>query len=227
MKKLILFLILSTGFMFAQEYTVTKINGDVKYLSGGNENWVNLKKGKTIEQDAVISTGENSFVTLKGNKLHFTLNESSAISVSSIKEMSTDELLLALAMEDMINAPKNNGNGKSGNTAVYGTDEGNQDELDLLPGDFGIKRLNGAMQLAESDMKESAVVVAKETFRKYPDTKSLSSYRIFFADILFEKGLYNEAFEEFNEIAELKLSDKEKLKVDEKTETIKKILLSN
>ena len=227
MKKIILFLILSTGFMFAQEYTVTKINGDVKYLSGGNESWVELKTGETIERDAVISTGENSSVTLKGNNQHFTLNESSAISVSSIKEMSTDELLLALAMEDMINAPKNNGNGKSGNTAVYGTDEGNQDELDLLPGDFGIKRLNGAMQLAESDMKESAVVVAKETFRKYPDTKSLSSYRIFFADILFEKGLYNEAFEEFNEIAELKLSDKEKLKIDMKTETIKKILLSN
>ncbi len=141
--------------------------------------------------------------------------------------MSLDELLLALAMEDMINAPKNNGNGKSGNTAVYGTDESNNDKLELAAGEFGIKRLNGAMQLSESNMKESAVVVAKETFRKYPDTKSLSTYRIFFADILFEKGLYNEAFEEFNEIKELKLSDEEKLKVDEKTETIKKILLSN
>jgi len=227
MKKLILFLILSTGFMFAQEYTVTKINGDVKHLSGGNENWVELKTGETIEQDAVISTGNNSSITLKGNNQHFTLIESSAISVSSIKEMSTDELLLALAMEDIINAPNNNGNGKSGNTAVYGTDESSKDKLEMAAGEFGIKRLNGAMQLAASDMKESAVVVARETFRKYPDTKSLSSYRIFFAEILFEKGLYNEAFEEFNEIAELELSDKEKLKVDEKTETIKKILLSN
>ena len=227
MKKIILFLILSTGLMFAQEYTVTKVNGDVKYLSGGNENWVELKTGETIERDAVISTGNNSSITLRSNNLHFTLNESSAISVSSIKEMSTDELLLALAMEDIINAPKNNGNGKSGNTAVYGTDEGNNNNLELAPGEFGIKRLNGAMQLAKNDMKESAVVVARETFRKYPDTKSLSSYRIFFADILFEKGLYNEAFEEFNEIAKLELSDEEKLKVDIKTETIKKILLSN
>ncbi len=227
MKKIILVLLLSAGLMFAQEYTVTKVSGDVKYQSGGNENWVDLKEGETIKHDAVISTGKNSSVKLSSNKLHFTLNESSAISVSSIKEMSTDELLLALAMEDMINAPKNNGNGKSGNTAVYGTDESNNDKLELPAGEFGIKRLNGATQLAKSNMKESAVVVAKETFRKYPDTKLLSSYRIFFADILFEKGLYNEAFEEFNEIAELKLSDEEKLKVDEKTETIKKILLNN
>jgi len=227
MKKIILFLLLSAGSMFAQEYTVTKVNGDVKYLSGGNENWVELKAGETIKQGAVLSTGSNSSITLRSNNLHFTLSESSAISVSSIKEMSTDELLLALAMEDMINAPKNNGNGKSGNTAVYGTDENNNDKLEFATDEFGIKRLNGAMQLAKSDMKESAVVVARETFRKYPDTKLLSSYKIFFADILFEKGLYNEAFEEFNEIAELDLNDEEKLKVDEKTETIKKILLSN
>lgn len=227
MKKIILFLLLSTGLTLAQEFTVAKITGNAKYQAGGNENWVDLKESESIAQDAVISTGDNSSITLKSNNLHFTLNESSAISVSSIKKMSTDELLLALAMEDMINAPKNNGNGKSGNTAVYGTDEGNSDELELLSSDFGIKRLNGAMQLAETDMKESAVVFAQETFRKYPDTKLLSSYRIFFADILFEKGLYNEAFEEFNEIAELKLSEEEKSKVDEKTETIKKILLNN
>lgn len=227
MKKLILFLTLSSGFLFAQEYTVTKVSGDVKFQPGGNENWVNVQEDKKIEQDAVISTGKNSSVTLKGNNLHFTLNESSAISVSSIKEMSTDELLLALAMEDMINAPKNNGNGKSGNTAVYGTDESNNDNPELSAGKFGIKRLNGAMQLAESDMKESAVVVAKETFRKYPDTKLLSSYRIFFADILFDKGLYNEAFEEFSEIAKLELSNDEKLDVDKKIEKIKRILLNN
>jgi len=227
MKKIILFMLFSTSLILAQDYTVTKVSGDVKYQSAGNENWVDLKKGKTIKQNAVLSTGKNSSITLRSKNLHFTLNESSAISVSSIKEMSIDELLLALAMEDMINAPKKNGNGKSGNTAVYGTDESNNDDPNVIVGNFGIKRLNGAMQLAETDMKESAVVVAKETFRKYPDTKLMSSYRIFFADILFEKGLYSEAFEEFNEIAKLKLSEEDKLKVDKKTETIKKILLNN
>ena len=168
MKKIILILLLIAGLTYAQEYTVTKVSGDVKYQSGGNENWVDLKAGETIKQDAVLSTGSSSSITLRSNNLYFTLNGSSAISVSSIKEMSIDELLLALAMEDMLNAPQNNGNGKSGNTAVYGTDESNTEKLELTSGEFGLKRLNGAMQLAESDMKESAVVVVKETFRKYP-----------------------------------------------------------
>lgn len=227
MKKIILFILVSVGLLFAQNYRVTKVNGDVKYIVGGNENWVDLHSGETVDQNGVISTGENSSLTLKNNDVKFVLNESSAISVSSIKKMSTDELLLALAMEDMINAPKDNKNGKSNNTAVYGTDENNTEELKLTSSEFGLKRLNGAMQLAENNMKESAVVVAKETFRKYPDTKQLPAYRIFFADILFEKGLYNEAFEEFNDILHLKLSEKEKLKVDKKTEMIKKILLNN
>ena len=213
--------------MFAQEYTVTKVNGDVKYQSGGNEIWIDVKEGNIIKQDAVLTTGTNSSVTLRYNKFLFTLNGVSAISLSSIKEMSTDELLLALAMEDLINAPKNNGNEKSGNTAVYGTDESNNENPELIESKFGVKRLNGAMQLAEYDLKESAVVVARETFRKYPGTKQLPSYRIFFANILFEKGLYNEAYEELIEIAELNLTDEESQKVNERTEKIRKILLSN
>ena len=74
MKKIILILLLSAGLMFAQEYTVTKVSGDVKYQSGGNENWVDLKAGETIKQDAVLSTGSSSSITSTSNNLYFTLN---------------------------------------------------------------------------------------------------------------------------------------------------------
>ncbi len=226
MKKVILYLILCAGLIFAQEYTVTKVNGDVKHQPGGNETWITINKGDILDENSVVSTGKNSSVVLKSKNNVFTLNESSAVSISRIKKMSIDELLLALAMEDMMNTPKDNGSGKSTNTAVYGTDESNNDEINPASNEFGIKRLNGALQLAKNNMKESAVVVAKETFRKYPDTKQNSSYRILFADILYEKGLYNEAFEDFSEIVELKLNSEEKLSVDEKIEKIKKILLN-
>ena len=65
---------------------------------------------------------------------------------------------------------------------------------------MGIKKINGAKQLAENGYKESAVLVAKETYRKYPSTKNKITDRIYFADILVDLKLYSEAFEEFSEI---------------------------
>ena len=174
--------------------------------------------------DVVISTGDNSSVLLKGDNVSFSLNESSAVSVSNIKEMNVDDLLLALAMEDIINAPKKIRK-SSNNTAVYGSKVGGSD-LQIKTDNFGIKRLNGAVQLAENGLEESAVVAAKETYRKYPDTKNLSPYRIYFANILYDKGLYEEALDEYVDIQKLKLTEEERAEVNEKTESIKMKLLS-
>jgi hypothetical protein len=223
MKTLLIILIFAGG-LSAQTFTVEKVSGDVKYQNGSSETWSTLKIGTTLKDDAVISTGQNSSVLLKGNKVNFNLNESSAVSLSSIKKMNIDELLLALAMEDMMNAPKEIKK-SSDNTAVYGTKEG-ESTLQIQSDNFGVKRLNGAVQLAENSLEESAVVAAKETYRKYPDTKDLPSYRIYFANILYDKGLYEEALDEYVDIQKLKLTDKERTNVIEKTESIKMKLLS-
>lgn len=211
----------------AQDFKASNVKGDVKYQSGTSETWTEVKEGTSLNPDDIVSTGEKSSVQITGNRNIISLKESSALSLSSIKTMSTDELLLALAMEDMINAPKTNGKNNSGNTAVYGNKEGNSMNSEIKTDNFGIKRLNGAMQLAQSGFKESSVIFAKETYRKYPDSKNIPSYRIFFTDILFEKGLYEEALGEYMDIAKLDLSKEEKLKVESQIQTINKILLNN
>jgi len=222
--KILLIILMFAGVLSSQSFTVEKVSGDVKYQNGSSETWSSLKTGTVLKDDAVISTGTNSLVLLKGNNVNFKLNESSAVSVSNIKKINIDELLLALAMEDMMNAPKEIKK-SSDNTAVYGTKEG-ESTLQIITDDFGIKRLNGAVQLAENNLEESAVVAAKETYRKYPDTKNLPSYRIYFANILNDKGLYEEALDEYVDIQKLKLTDEEKVEVNKKTESIKMKLLS-
>ncbi len=222
--KTLLIILMFAGILSAQTFTVEKVSGDVKYQNGSSETWSALKIGMILKDDAVISTGQNSSVLLKGNKVNFNLNVSSAVSVSSIKKMNIDELLLALAMEDMMNAPKEIRK-SSDNTAVYGTKEG-ESTLQIKTDDFGIKRLNGAVQLAENSLEESAVIAAKETYRKYPYTKNLQSYRIYFANILNDKGLYEEALDEYVDIQKLKLTDEDRTEVNVKTESIKMKLLS-
>lgn len=213
--------------IIAQEFKAADVKGDVKYRSGTSEEWVEVKEGAALRSDDFVITGAKSSVQIKGSGNIINLEEFTAVSISSIKTMSTDDLLLALAMEDMINAPKPNGKNNSSNTAVYGNKEGQSKNPELKADDFGIKRLNGAVQLAKSGFKESSVVFAKETYRKYPDSKQIPSYRIYFADILYEKGLYEEALGDYLDIAKLDLSKEEKSKVESQTQSINKILLNN
>ena len=225
--KTFLILLLLVPSLMAQEFKAVNVKGNVQYRSGTSEVWAEVKEGSVLHSDDFVFTGSKSSLQIRGTENIINLGEFSAVSVASIKKMSTDDLLLALAMEDMINAPRTNGKNKSGNTATYGEDEGQSKNPEVKTDDLGIKRLNGAMQLAKNGLKESSVVFAKETYRKYPDSKQIPSYRIFFADILFEKGLYEEALGEYMDIAKLDLSKEEKLKVESQTQSINKILLNN
>jgi len=227
--KILLTVLLFISTVTAQQFKVTDVKGNVIYRTGTSESWIELKIGAVLNSDDFISTGEKSSVQLKeiGSDITITISELSAVSISSIKKMSTDELLLALAMEDMINAPKTNGKGNSGSTAVYGDKQGKGKNTELETDDFGIRRLNGAMQLASNGLVESSVVFAKETYRKYPETRQEASYRIFFADILYEKGLYEEALGEYLDTQKLELSKDQITNVESHINSINKILLNN
>jgi hypothetical protein len=225
--KTFLILLLLVPSLIAQDFITTNVKGNVKYRSGTSEVWLEVREGTVLHSNDFVITGSKSSIQIKGSENIINLAEYSAVSIASIKTMSTDELLLALAMEDMINAPKPNGKNNSSNTAVYGNKEGQNKNPEMKPDDFGIKRLNGAMQIAKNGYKESSVVFAKETYRKYPDSKQIPSYRIFFADILYEKGLYEEALGEYLDIAKLELNKEEKSKVESQTQSINKILLNN
>ena len=224
--KLIIIILFAIPSIIAQSFTVEKISGETVYRANGDEEWSNLKVGDVISDNATISTGEKSNLQISNGRIDFRLGELSAVSVSNIKEMSVDDFLLALALEDVLNAPPDT-NKYSDNTAVYGTRESEVNSIHIKSDDFGIKRLNGAVQLAELGYEESAVVSARETFRKYPATKTLTSYRIFFADILLEKSLYEEALTEYSSISKLQMNDIQKAEVDNKMEIIRKKMLGN
>ena len=227
MKSILLNLLFFSGIIIAQNnFTARNVKGDVKILNGNSESWVVLQDNQAVSNDAILSTGKNSSVKLVGNDLSLTMKEESAVSVSDIKKMNMDELLLALAVEEILDAPQKNNKGNSENTAVYGSDEKERNNAVINSDDFGFKRLSGAVQLSENGMPESAVVVAKEVYRKYPGTKNDVNYRIYFADILYSKGLYEEAMTEYKSLQEMNLSEKQNADVQEKLASIKKKLLS-
>lgn len=200
MKKLFIAILFLGLNLSAQDFTVEKISGNVQVLKGTSEKYENVNQGDKLNGNDLIVTNEKSFIQLNkaGNK--FILQGNSALGLNYLKQISINDLLLALAREEIRRVPKNEGNGNSRNTAVYGEEIRTDSPNSIIDDKMGIKKLNGAKQLAESGYKESAVLVAKETYRKYPSTKNKIDERIYFADILVDLTLYSEAFEEFNEI---------------------------
>jgi len=226
MKKIFLILFITSGILTAQSFIVKKVTGDVKVQIGASENWLPVKSNTVLNSQTTLMTSQNSRVVLQFGKEKFKINNMSIISLRGIKKLSTDELLLALAMENLIDVPaKKKRLNNSPNTAVYGSEIKEKTKTVINKNNFGIMRLNGAKQLAQNGYAESAIIEAMETYRKYPDTKVLSGYRIYFADLLVKKSLYDEALTEYRKIKSLKLNAKEKSHVAEQMAFLKKKLL--
>lgn len=200
MKKIFIILLIASINLSAQNFTVEKVSGKVQALRGTSEKFVDIKPGEKLNGNDLIITDEKSFIQLNKDGNKFMLQSNSALGLNYVKEISVNDLLLALAMEEIRRVPKTNGNGNTKNTAVYGEEIKPGTVMNISEDLMGIKKINGAKQLAENGYKESAVLVAKETYRKYPSTKNKVSDRIYFADLLVDLKLYSEAFEEFNEI---------------------------
>jgi hypothetical protein len=220
----ILTIIFCTGILSAQEFKVEKVSGDVSILRGTSEEFTAIKKGDILLGSDLLITDFNSYVQLEQNNNRFILNGNSALNLMNIKEVSINDLILALTMEEIRNIPKATPD-NSKNTAVYGTQEGKARSVVLDENIIGIKKLNGARQLAESGYKESAIIVAKETYRKYPVTRSKFEERIYFADLLAGLTLYEEALTEYSEVQNLELSDQQRKIVTENVAAIKEALV--
>jgi hypothetical protein len=226
MKTILVLLFISTGATFAQKCYVESVAGTVKAQIGSSEKWVEVKENSELPPYSTVSTSKNSSVILVKGSTKFILKESAAVTVNNIKKMSIDDLLLALAMEDMMSAPRKKDKNKSRSTQVYGDPNNSQKTLEATNDEFGLMRLNGAKQLGDNGFKESAIVAAKETYRKYPETKKLISQRIYFANLLYEKGLFEEAYTEFNSFKDYTMNEKNKAEVDSKLELLSKKLIN-
>lgn len=222
-KLLILFFVL-IAVVHGQVYRVENVTGKVKALVGASDNWVDVEPGMELKPNTLIMTDANSTISVSGEAVRFTLRPSAALTVGSIKKMTLNDLLLALALEEILSSPRKEDNSKAKNTVIYGAPAAKAVPGNKSLDELGLMKLNGARQLVESGFENSGLVAAKETFRQYPGTRNRIADRIYFADVLYSLKLNEEAYAEYNEILRLKLSAEEKRIISDKIAEIKKKL---
>ena len=227
MKKLLLISIIFSSIIFSQDFKVNKITGKVLVQRGIEDSYSEVKTGDLLNGEDLIITEENSFIQLEKENNRFILKSNSALGLNHIREVSVNDLLLALAMEEIRNVPTNQQKGIEKNTAVYGEDISAITESELPINKLGEFKINGAKQLAENGFNESAIIVSRDTFRKYPSTKLNFNDRIYFANLLEDLDLYNETLDEYNSISKLDLTKDQQDFVNSKIEKISMKNLGN
>lgn len=210
-----------------QQFKVDKVKGKVLLQRGTEEEFTQLHKGDILNGDDLIITEKSSFIQLDKDGSKFILDENSALGLNYLKKISINDLLLALAMEEIRNVPKTKTNSITKNTAVYGAETTVENPVVVSENSLGVKKINGAKQLAKNGYTESAIIVAKETYRKYPYTSRNVDDRIYFANLLSSLDLNNEALEEFSAVSKMNLTDDQRKKVDKEIEKIELLFISN
>lgn len=211
--------ILVQGVYMAQEFRVERVTGTVKAQAGLSEEFVPVTEGMVLKKNTLLMTDKNATLSLSGEGVRFTLKPQAAVNLNDLRRMTVEELLMALALEEILDAGTKGEKSNLKNTAIYGS--GTESKTNGGNFDFGVMKLNGAMQLAEGGFTETAIITAKDVFRRYPTTAGMAEYRIFFAKQLMKHKLWREALDEFNAILKLNIGFMEKQSVNESIEFIK------
>ena len=211
----------------AQDFNVDRISGTVKVLKDSSEEWQIVKLNDKLQRTDLVLTEKKSFIQLSNNEQKFLLKDDAAIGLNYLKKVSKNDLILALALDEIRNVPKIKRNSLSKNTAVYGTNNSAKPISQMGEDLFGIKKINGAKLLCEAGYMESSVIAAKEVFRNYPSIASNFSDRIYFVNVLDQLELYQEALSEINRIQKLDLTDVQKSTVKKQNEEISIKLVEN
>ena len=109
MKKIFIILTLVVHSLTAQEFVVNKVSGEAKYLRGMSEKWERINEGDVLQSEDLILTERSSLLQLKRGSGIFVLKGDAAIGLNHVREVSLNDLILALTLDEIRNVPSEGG----------------------------------------------------------------------------------------------------------------------
>jgi len=208
--------------LLANEYTVKEVKGTVEVRRGVSEEWKALQEGDLLRPEDTIRTGKKSSARIVVDGKQLRIPEGIMVDISDFRQMSQEEFLLKLAMENILAVPPREDGSIAipRTTVIHGTEakETTDEQVKVEP---GIMQLQGAKLLYENQFYATSVLKTKATFRVYPSLQANVDARMRVANAFETMKLTNEALTEYSRMLSEELSAQQKTTVQKSVERIR------
>ncbi len=185
--------------LFANTFEVKAVKGTVEVRKGVSEEWTTVSVGDILRPEDTMRTGKKSSAVIAFDGKRLTIPEQTMLDLSDFRQMSQEEFLLKLAMENILAVPPREQNGIviPSVTILHGGEVSKESTVPEANPEVGAMQIQGARVLYDNAFYESSVLKAKETVRKYPELPSRYDARLMIASAFEKLKFYSEALTEY------------------------------
>lgn len=209
--------------LLAGDFLVKAVKGNVEVRRGVMEEWKKVKVGDLLKPEDSMRTGPGSTATIETDKRKLTVPEMTILDISDVRQLSREDFLLKLAMENILAVPPREPDELAipSATVLHGGNKSKSDEPVFSDMKVGEMELHGARVLFDNSYYATAILKSKETLRTHPEVRSNLDARMTIA-VAFEKmKLAKEAVAEYSLLAKENLPAPLAKKVQSSLERLK------
>ena len=226
MRTRLLWLILGSLFALqlqAADFVVKAVKGTVEVRRGVTEEWRKVKIGDLLKPEDSMRTGAGAGATIEADKKKLTVPEMTILDISDVRQLTQEDFLLKLAMENILAVPPREKDELSipSATVLHGTDMSKSDQPVFSDSKIGEMELKGARVLYDNAYYATAVLKSKETLRTHPELKLNLDARLTIATAFEKMKLIKEAIREYSVLSKENLPASMAKKVQMSLEKLK------
>jgi len=209
--------------LLAAEFTVKAVKGTVEVRRGVMEEWRKVKVGDLLKPEDSMRTGPGASATIEMDKRKLVVPELTILDISDVRQLSQEDFLLKLAMENILAVPPREKDELAipSATVLHGENKSKTDLPVPTDGKVGEMQLHGARVLYDNSYYATSILKSKETLRTHPEVRSNYDAR-FTVAMAFEKmKLTKEAITEYSLLSKENLPAAQAKKVQSALDKLK------
>jgi len=194
--------------LLAKDFLVKAVRGVVEVRRGVSEEWKMVKVGDLLRPEDSMRTGKSSSATIECDAKRLAIPALTMLDLSDVRQMSQEDFLLSLAMENILSVPPRESDEITIPSAavLHGSNKAKEDADPFSQASVGRMQLQGAKVLFDNTYYATSVLKTKATLRNNPDLRANYSARILVAQAFEKLKLNNEAITEYSLLAKENLT---------------------